>query len=485
MTAVDINPEFSESDWIESESIRRLMQPRSTMMSYATLTMLVMAIQLYGHLNTYLVGSWLVVSLVFTVFRFQIKKLFNQKIAALNVTSQSAFIKRYSIVWSLTALVWGIAGWLSFANLPIQNLYICASILNLVGFIGVLNLTYHKQIVKYFVNVLMGTQVIAVVLHISFVDKFQGPSLQYVHLISLVIIWGMLSTIYVRFHIGYLRNLKLQYHNHHLIQNLNRKTEQLAHEKQVALNANEVIQRFYSSAAYDIRQPVYALKVYADVAKEDASQIQKLLPKMTESCDAINALFASLFEFEQINSGHVNVVHQTVDIDEVIDDLEQQFKPLARRKNLEFRTNAISGYLQTDQLLVKRILTAFISNAVKYTEKGGILVAVRKASSGIDFEVWDTGIGINNEHQAHVFEEFYKVGDFSSADEGFGLGLSVVNKLSAYAENSSITMKSRLERGSVFRFTLPLKIYTPPYFQPQFDNVTVLPLVLDHNLNKS
>ena len=86
----------------------------------------------------------------------------------------------------------------------------------------------------------------------------------------MVIIWGMLSTIYVRFHIGYLRNLKLQYHNHHLIQNLNRKTEQLAHEKQVALNANEVIQRFYSNAAHDIRQPVYALKVYADVVMEDA-----------------------------------------------------------------------------------------------------------------------------------------------------------------------------------------------------------------------
>ena len=80
MTAVDINPEFSESDWIESESIRRLMQPRSTMMSFATLTMLVMAIQLYGHLNTYLVGSWLVVSLVFTVFRFQIKNFLIKKL---------------------------------------------------------------------------------------------------------------------------------------------------------------------------------------------------------------------------------------------------------------------------------------------------------------------------------------------------------------------------------------------------------------------
>jgi signal transduction histidine kinase len=482
MNALEINPDLSESDWIESESIRRLMQPRSTMMSFATLTMLFMAIALYGYVNTVLVASWLLVSLAITLFRFQIKKIFNAQIAHLNVASRSAFIQRYSIVWALTALVWGISGWLSFSYLPSQNLYICATILNVVGFVGVLNLTYHKKVVAQFITVLMGSQVIAVVVHIAFVSNFQVPTLQYVHLLSLIVIWAMLRTIYVRFHIGYLRNLKLQYHNHSLIQNLNRQTEQLAHEKQVALNANEVIQRFYSSAAHDIRQPVYALKVYADIAKEDPSQIPCLLPKMTESCDAINALFSSLFEFDQVNSGHVNVAHQTVDIDEVMDDLELQFKPLARRKNLEFRTNAISGYLQTDQLLVKRILTAFISNAVKYTEKGGILVAVRKSTTGIDFEVWDTGIGIDQEHQAHVFEEFYKVGDFTSTDEGFGLGLSVVNKLSAYAENSSITMRSRLGRGSVFRFTLPLKVYTPPYFQPKFDNVTALPLVLDHDL---
>jgi two-component system, sensor histidine kinase len=279
--------------------------------------------------------------------------------------------------------------------------------------------------------------------------------------------------------------LVLQYRNNVLIQNLNRKSEQLAHEKQIAVNANEVIQRFYSSAAHDIRQPVYALKVYADMAIADGAQLPVLLPKITASCDAINSLFDSLFEFEQINAGHVHVSHQTVDIDAVVDDLERQYKHLARHKNLQFRTNAISGFLQTDQLLVKRILTCFISNALKYTEKGGILLAVRKSSAGIDFEVWDTGIGIAPEHHAHIFEEFYKVGNFASTDEGFGLGLSVVNKLSAYAENSSITMQSRLGRGSVFRFTLPLKIYTPPYFQVKRDNVIALPLVLDHDLNLS
>jgi signal transduction histidine kinase len=190
-----------------------------------------------------------------------------------------------------------------------------------------------------------------------------------------------------------------------------------------------------------------------------------------------------LFDFEQISAGHVSVTHQTVDIDEMVDDLEAQFKPLAHRKNLEFRTNAVSGYLQTDQLLVKRILTCFISNAIKYTEKGGILIAVRKRKSMVVFEVWDTGIGIDESHHAHVFEEFYKVGDFSSTDEGFGLGLSVVRRLSEYAEGSKISVNSKIGAGSVFRFALPLKIYTPPYIKSRFENLKTLPLVLDHDIS--
>jgi signal transduction histidine kinase len=485
MTAVDINPELSESEWIESESIRQLMQSRSGMMGFASFTMVIMALQLYSHVNTMLLASWLVVSLVVLAFRYKVKTLFSKHLMRADIGSQSAFAKRYSLVWTLNAFTWGMSGWLFFTNIPVQNQYICAVMLNAVGFVAVHNLNTYPFISSRFIGILMGTQVLGALWYIGYIGHFQGPTIQYVHLLSLVIIWLVLRIFDKRFYTNFKRNLVLQYRNNVLIQNLNRKSEQLAHEKQIAVNANEVIQRFYSSAAHDIRQPVYALKVYADMAIADGAQLPVLLPKITASCDAINSLFDSLFEFEQINAGHVHVSHQTVDIDAVVDDLERQYKHLARHKNLQFRTNAISGFLQTDQLLVKRILTCFISNALKYTEKGGILLAVRKSSAGIDFEVWDTGIGIAPEHHAHIFEEFYKVGNFASTDEGFGLGLSVVNKLSAYAENSIITMQSRLGRGSVFRFTLPLKIYTPPYFQVKRDNVVALPLVLDHDLNLS
>lgn len=485
MIVEEINPELSESEWIESESIRQLMQSRAGMMAIASFAMLVMTLQLYGHVNTLLIASWLVVSLVVLAFRYNIKAIFNKSLIRADMGSQIDFTERYRLVWTLNAFTWGMSGWLFFTNIPVQIQYICATMLIVVGFVAVHNHHTYPFISRRFIGILMGSQVLGALWYIGYVGQFQGPQIQYIHLLSLVFIWLVLRIFDKRLHANFKRNLVLLYRNNVLIQNLNRKTEQLAHEKQVVVNANEVIQRFYSSASHDVRQPVYALKAYADMVVADSTKTPVLLPKIIASCDAINNLFNSLFEFEQINAGHIHVSHQTVDIDEVVDDLELQYKHLARHKNLQFRTNAISGFLQTDQLLVKRILTCFISNALKYTEKGGILLAVRKSSVGIDFEVWDTGIGIDAEHHEHIFEEFYKVGNFASTDEGFGLGLSVVNKLSAYAENSSITMQSRVGRGSVFRFTLPLKVYAPPYFQPKYDNVTALPLVLDHDLSKN
>lgn len=483
MDDIELKTEILEKAWIESESLRLLMKLRTRMTLFSSGAMVVMALQLYGHVNTLLISAWLLVSLVVVAFRAHIKAEFKKHFFNAEIDIQSAFVDRNQLAWTLNAFTWGVSGWLFFTNIPLQNQYIGATILTFVGFVAVHNLHTHREISNQFINILMGTQVLGAVWYISYIWQFQGPQLQYIHLISLVVIWSALHLFNNRLFHAFRRNLTLQYRNNCLIRTLNQRSEQLEHEKQIVINANEVIQRFYSSAAHDIRQPVYALKVYAEIASTDAEQIPALLPKIAESCTAINNLFDSLFDFEQVNSGHVNVAHQTVDVDDIIDDLEHQFKPLARRKNLEFRTNTVSGYLQTDQWLIKRILTCFISNAVKYTEKGGILVAVRKQKSMVVFEVWDTGIGIDSAHLEHVFEEFYKVGDFSSTDEGFGLGLSVVKRLSAYAENSHISVNSKVGLGSVFRFALPLKIYSPPYTPSKFDNLKSLPLVLDHDIS--
>lgn len=460
MQDLDLKTELSESDWIESESMKALMKPRYSMAFLSAVTMIFMALQVYGHADLVLIAFWLIVSLVVVAFRTHILSLFNQHFLHKDLARQRQFIDKNKLAWTLNAFTWGIAGWLSFQNLPLQNKYISAILLVIVGFFAVHNYFMRRDISRQFIHILMGTQVLGAIWFIGYVGEFHAPILQYIHALGLVITWTALIIFSDRLSSAFDRNSRLQYRNNSLINTLNSKMAQLAHEKQVALNANEVIQRFYSSSAHDIRQPVYALKVYADMATEDATQLPALLPKITASCDAINRLFDSLFDFEQINTGHVSVTYQAVDIDELITDLEHQFKPLAQRKNLEFRTNTVSGNLQTDQLLIKRILTCFISNAIKYTVDGGILISVRKRQAMVVFEVWDTGIGIDAAHLGHVFEEFYKVGDFSSNDEGFGLGLSVVKRLSNYAEGSTISVNSKIGVGSVFRLALPIHIYT-------------------------
>lgn len=483
MSAVEINPEFSESDWIESQSIDLLLEPRRGTTSFAALAMVVTAILVYESINLWLLLGWLGVSLTILAYRHKLKLRSAQGMALASVARKRQFINKYSLAWTANAFTWGASGWLFFANIPVQNQYIGAMILFVVGFVGVLNLHAQRKISAQFINVLMGTQVAGGLVYIGLIDNANTTSLQYAHLASLLVVWLIFHILDNRFYGSYRKNLILYHQNSSLIQSLNRRTTQLEQEKQVALNASQVLQRFYSNAAHDIRQPVYALKVYADLAMEDITQVPQLMPKINASCNAVEALFSSLFDYEKIKSGFINVAHQTVDIDAVVEELELKFRPLAKARNLQFRVNNISGFLNTDQELILRILTCFVTNAIKYTTSGGVLLAVRKSKTSIDFEVWDTGCGIDKANHELIFEEFYKVGEHAHTDDGLGLGLCVVKRLSAFAENSSITMQSRLKRGSVFRFSMPLKTYTPPHCEPSMDHQKLQHLLVDHDFN--
>ena len=475
--------ELSESDWIENHSIDLLLKPFRGLTGITALAMVVMALLAYEYVNLWLLLGWSSLSISILIYRYSLKVRYTQYLARVNVAIKRKFINKYGLAWAINAFMWGVSGWLFFANISIQYQYLCAVMLIVVGFICVLQFNSHRKISGQVINTLMGTQVAGGIFYLGFIGNANITPLQYAHLVSLLVIWLILHILDNRFYASYRKNLVLYHQNSSLIQSLNRRTSQLEEEKQVALNANQVLQRFYSSAAHDIRQPVYALKVYASIAMDDISQVPKLLPKINASCDAVETLFSSLFDYEKIKSGYINVIHQTVHIDAVLNEITAQFQPMAMARNLQFRVNAISGYLNTDQALILRILTCFVNNAIKYTTAGGVLLAVRKTKTTIDFEVWDTGCGIAKANHALIFEEFFKVGEHANANDGLGLGLCVVKRLSEFAENSSITMQSRLKRGSVFRFSLPLKIYTPPHFQPSMVDQKMRSLVVDHNFN--
>ena len=114
---------------------------------------------------------------------------------------------------------------------------------------------------------------------------------------------------------------------------------------------------------------------------------------------------------------------------------------------------ARAGTTVSDPILLQRIVGNLISNAVKYTRKGGVLVASRTTAQGLRVDVWDTGVGIAPMHQREIFREFYKVPTHTGTEEGFGLGLYIVSRLT-HILGHPLTLQSRAGRGSVFRLLL-------------------------------
>nr|WP_239027334.1 HAMP domain-containing sensor histidine kinase [Ramlibacter algicola] len=261
--------------------------------------------------------------------------------------------------------------------------------------------------------------------------------------ILLLIFWQVLRQAGLRQHETLRKNYELQYRNEQLIDSLRRQTT-------AALDAVEIKNRFLASAAHDIRQPVHALGLYADWLGSEPELVHEIAPKIVESTKAVNALFDSLFDLVRLDSGKIKLNVETLRLDKLLHDLELHYRPLAEAKGLEFRVHAVPGTVTSDPILLQRIAGNLISNAVKYTHAGGVLVAARMTPGGARIEVWDTGVGIAPAHQHEIFREFYKVPGHAGTEDGFGLGLYIVGRL-CHILGHPLQLASRPGRGTVFR----------------------------------
>jgi signal transduction histidine kinase len=178
--------------------------------------------------------------------------------------------------------------------------------------------------------------------------------------------------------------------------------------------------------------------------------VHDIAPKIVESTKAVNALFDSLFDLVRLDSGKIRLKIEELRLDKLLHDLELQYRPLADAKGLQFRVHSVPGTVTSDPILLQRIVGNLISNAVKYTDRGGVLVAARMTRSGPRIEIWDTGVGIAPPYQKEIFREFYKVPSHAGTEEGFGLGLYIVGRLCNILGHP-LQLQSKPGRGTVFR----------------------------------
>jgi signal transduction histidine kinase len=165
-------------------------------------------------------------------------------------------------------------------------------------------------------------------------------------------------------------------------------------------------------------------------------------------------MFDSLFDLSRLETGQIQIDKSSIDVTTFMDELFLQYQPAAQLKGLELRIHSCQASIVSDPQLLKRAIGNLIANAIKFTEKNGVLLTCRKTQSGVRFEVWDTGMGIAPEQQQAVFQEFYKAPLIANAsigmNEGFGLGLSIVARF-CESLGHTFSMRSTLGKGSVFR----------------------------------
>ena len=436
----------AEAQWVEAELVRSLMRTARTTQFIGLLLIPVFIGALWNDAAMGALVLWSLAVLATATGRFWVVRKYVREVMTAGAAEHLAFFRRYRILWPVGALVWGLSTLLYFDRASLADQFICWLILAGLAMFSVNTLSSHLRTLRGYLDTLALTALAVILWRIGMELQFRGPFYHYWLIALLVIFWLVLRQAGLRLHITHRRNFELQYRNNQLIESLTRQT-------QAALDAVEIKNRFLASAAHDIRQPVHALSLYADWLGSEPELVHEIAPKIVESTKAVNALFDSLFDLVRLDSGKIKLNIEPVDLRKLLHDLELQYRPLAQAKGLQFRVHVTPGTVLSDPILLRRIVGNLISNAVKYTQRGGVLVASRATAGGWRLEVWDTGLGIAPVHQREIFREFYKVPTHTGTEDGFGLGLYIVARLAAILGHP-LGLTSRPGRGTVFRVTL-------------------------------
>jgi len=234
--------------------------------------------------------------------------------------------------------------------------------------------------------------------------------------------------------------------------------EELIKAREEAERANEAKSRFLAAASHDLRQPFQAMRLFRAALAPFLTdpRAEAVVSKLDEAMTAGEQLLKALLDVSTLEAGIISPKPIPVSAAELIERLGREVQPQVEARGLRMRILARPALVMTDPVLLERMLRNLLHNAVRYTDRGGILIGARRRGDHLLFQVVDTGIGIPEEEQAKVFEDFYQVGNPGrDRSRGLGLGLSVVERM-ARLLGHTVSVRSVPDKGSVFSVAVRL-----------------------------
>jgi signal transduction histidine kinase len=238
---------------------------------------------------------------------------------------------------------------------------------------------------------------------------------------------------------------------------LTRLNDALATAKAEAEAANLSKTRFIAAASHDILQPLNAARLFTStlVERMKRSKDGELVRNVDSSLEAVEEILSALLDISRLDAGAMKAEAQPFHIDDILQALAVEFGPAARKKGLKFTVVPCGLTLHSDRKLLRRVLQNFVSNAIKYTKEGRVLMGCRRHGDVLRIEVHDTGPGIPAAKLDIIFQEFQRLQTDGDGTSGLGLGLSIVERMAKVLE-TPVHVQSTPGKGSIFAVDVPI-----------------------------
>ena len=240
-------------------------------------------------------------------------------------------------------------------------------------------------------------------------------------------------------------------------QELTRVNTELAEARAAAEEANIGKTRFFAAAGHDILQPLNAARLYSSslVERLGHSKDSDLVLNIDSALESVETILGAVLDISRLDTGAMKPRLATVALEDFLKRIDTDYQPLASARGLTLKVLPTKLKVRTDPTLLRRLVQNLVSNAIKYTTRGKVLVGVRRRGSEAWIQVYDTGIGIPASKFKTVFKEFARLDEGARTASGLGLGLSIVDRISRVL-NHPVTLQSTPGKGTMFRVRLPL-----------------------------
>lgn len=348
--------------------------------------------------------------------------------------------KRKTVLAFASAVAWGSAPlFLMPAALEFQVLLLL--VVCSIAFSGTVYFSYLTPAFYAFVFPLLLMTALAFLL--------QGGEIQIILSVSMIVLLLAVLRFGKNFNDALTRAIDVGLENKALV-------TELTEQKETAIKANFAKTRFLASASHDLRQPMHTIGLLVALLRNRGGPPEQnnIIEKIHSATQAMENLFTGLLDISKLDAGMVKPEIEDFAIADILNSVQANFSPPAEEKGLQLRVAPCGAIIKSDAVILERIVSNLVSNAIRYTKSGKILVGCRRRPGAIAIQVCDTGIGIAQERHAEIFQEFVQL-DNPERDrtKGLGLGLSIV-KRSADLLGHPIAVRSRAGRGSCFTISV-------------------------------